>query len=196
MSKCCDMGEIVGCGVASQLDQRQVRQGCELGQCVLLKRLDDDRNRGFTVSNLAETVLIEHCEQFLSHVNAHLTLVVGVLFDLNVEASLDVFVQDAWYARLDIVEIVDCLLQSEHFKQAIKPLGAIGEPLLASEGLHFFQSEVIEEVVIRIVVIAGLHRLCLHPVSVYVTVVLHIGRLFEAWVVIGYQEAIGRHLYV
>ena len=74
--------------------------------------------------------------------------------------------------------MVNDFLNGSDVKEPVQEIAAVGEPLLAPEGLDFFEGEVVKEIVILVIVIARLDSFCFHSILVEILVALNVCGLF------------------
>ena len=85
---------IVRVRCVTELNEGQVSQCCHLFEAVGIEGLDDDRDGGGSVCDVAQAELLQHFEEHLSHVVSLGQLRI-VIFQFNVEAGLGFSVDEA-----------------------------------------------------------------------------------------------------
>lgn len=114
-----DLVVIVRVRIVAELKEGQVSQRRHLFEAVGVERLDDDRDGGRSVGDVAHAVLLQHIEEHLSHV-VPLGQIGIVVFQFNVEAGLGVSIDEARSVLDQHLNVLDDLVHRDNLESIVK----------------------------------------------------------------------------
>ena len=114
-----DLVVIVRVRSVAELNEGQVSQRRHLFEAVGVEGLDDDRDGGGSVGDVAQAELLQHIEEHLSHV-VPLGQLGIVVFQFNVEAGLGVSVDDARSVLEQHLDVLDDLGYRDNLVSIVK----------------------------------------------------------------------------